>query len=542
MRAVRARRARRPAIRRSCPPAIDPLVAEEHGALARGRRLRLRAVRHRRRPAADAARSRASTPGRTRSGVIDAYRDGEASEIPDVQLALVGSMATDDPEGWEFFHAHLRATPTATPTSRSSTTSTTSARSRSTPSSRRPTSCIQKSIREGFGLTVTEALWKGRPTIGGDVGGIPLQIEDGETGYPGRLRRGVPPQRMHRDPRATPSSASASAARGKEHARDALPHAAPAARLAADLHRARAEAVRRSDGTAARAPLDHRLQPRARSVRARRTGELRRKRGGGGLVTALTGLVAHRDALWIASAMTEEDVARRREARRAARSSARLDGVDYRVLPGRERPRGLRPLLQRDRQPDAVVHPALPLGPLQRAGHPPRGGRRLGVRLQGRQRATSPRRSLEEIDGRRRAGGDAPRLPPLHAARARSASARPDAFLHHFVHIPWTPAGLLAGAARRASARRSSAGCSPTTSSASTPRAYCRNFLQCCRELMELEVDYERGAVRPRRAARSGSAPTRSRSTPRDARARSPQLRARSPSTSASCCAAAAST
>jgi len=42
---------------------------------------------------------------------------------------------------------------------------------------------IQKSTREGFGLTVSEALWKARPFIGGDVGGIPLQVEDGETGY-----------------------------------------------------------------------------------------------------------------------------------------------------------------------------------------------------------------------------------------------------------------------------------------------------------------------------------------------------------------------
>jgi trehalose synthase len=42
---------------------------------------------------------------------------------------------------------------------------------------------LQKSTREGFGLTVTEGLWKGRPVIGGDVGGIPLQIEDGVTGY-----------------------------------------------------------------------------------------------------------------------------------------------------------------------------------------------------------------------------------------------------------------------------------------------------------------------------------------------------------------------
>ena len=43
--------------------------------------------------------------------------------------------------------------------------------------------CIQKSIREGFGLTVSEALWKSRPTIGGRVGGIVAQITDGETGY-----------------------------------------------------------------------------------------------------------------------------------------------------------------------------------------------------------------------------------------------------------------------------------------------------------------------------------------------------------------------
>ena len=42
---------------------------------------------------------------------------------------------------------------------------------------------IQKSIKEGFGLTVTEALWKARPTVAGRVGGIVAQIEDGETGW-----------------------------------------------------------------------------------------------------------------------------------------------------------------------------------------------------------------------------------------------------------------------------------------------------------------------------------------------------------------------
>jgi trehalose synthase len=42
---------------------------------------------------------------------------------------------------------------------------------------------IQKSIREGFGLTVSEALWKTRPTVAGNVGGIVTQIQDGQTGW-----------------------------------------------------------------------------------------------------------------------------------------------------------------------------------------------------------------------------------------------------------------------------------------------------------------------------------------------------------------------
>src|SRR5215211_4325275 len=42
---------------------------------------------------------------------------------------------------------------------------------------------IQKSVREGFGLTVSEALWKARPTVAGAVGGIRVQIADGETGW-----------------------------------------------------------------------------------------------------------------------------------------------------------------------------------------------------------------------------------------------------------------------------------------------------------------------------------------------------------------------
>jgi len=48
---------------------------------------------------------------------------------------------------------------------------------------RRAAVVLQKSIREGFGLTVTEAMWKGAAVIGGNVGGIRRQITDGENGF-----------------------------------------------------------------------------------------------------------------------------------------------------------------------------------------------------------------------------------------------------------------------------------------------------------------------------------------------------------------------
>ena len=48
---------------------------------------------------------------------------------------------------------------------------------------RAATVVLQKSLKEGFGLTVSEAMWKGKPVIGGAVGGIPLQIIHGATGF-----------------------------------------------------------------------------------------------------------------------------------------------------------------------------------------------------------------------------------------------------------------------------------------------------------------------------------------------------------------------
>src|SRR4051812_20756414 len=114
-------------------------------------------------------------------GVIDAYRS-VTKEMPEVQLALVGSMATDDPEGWEFFNSTLEYAQGDPDIKILNNLNNVGAIEVNAFQSQADV-VIQKSTREGFGLTVSEALWKARPFIGGDVGGIPLQVQDGETGF-----------------------------------------------------------------------------------------------------------------------------------------------------------------------------------------------------------------------------------------------------------------------------------------------------------------------------------------------------------------------
>jgi trehalose synthase len=114
-------------------------------------------------------------------GVIDAYRI-VSEELPQVQLALVGSMATDDPEGWEFFNSTLeyaQGDPDIKILNNLNNVGSIEVNAFQSQSE----VLIQKSTREGFGLTVSEALWKARPFVGGDVGGIPLQVDDGKTGF-----------------------------------------------------------------------------------------------------------------------------------------------------------------------------------------------------------------------------------------------------------------------------------------------------------------------------------------------------------------------
>jgi trehalose synthase len=120
-------------------------------------------------------------PWKDPMGVIDAYRIVK-EEMPEVQLALVGSMATDDPEGWEFFNSTMAYADGDPDIHILNNLNSVGAIEVNAFQSQADV-VIQKSTREGFGLTVSEALWKGRPFIGGDVGGIPLQVQDGATGF-----------------------------------------------------------------------------------------------------------------------------------------------------------------------------------------------------------------------------------------------------------------------------------------------------------------------------------------------------------------------
>jgi trehalose synthase len=120
-------------------------------------------------------------PWKDPMGVIDAYRVVK-EELPEVQLALVGSMALDDPEGWEFFNSTMAYADGDPDIHILNNLNSVGAIEVNAFQSQADV-VIQKSTREGFGLTVSEALWKARPFIGGNVGGIPLQVDDGETGF-----------------------------------------------------------------------------------------------------------------------------------------------------------------------------------------------------------------------------------------------------------------------------------------------------------------------------------------------------------------------
>jgi trehalose synthase len=113
-------------------------------------------------------------------GVLAAYRLVR-EEIGELQLALVGSMALDDPEGWEVYR-EVTEHAAGDPQIHLYTNLTGVGNVEVNAFQRLSEVIVQKSIREGFGLVVSEALWKGTPVVAGRAGGIPLQMPDGVGG------------------------------------------------------------------------------------------------------------------------------------------------------------------------------------------------------------------------------------------------------------------------------------------------------------------------------------------------------------------------
>jgi trehalose 6-phosphate synthase len=216
------------------------------------------------------------------------------------------------------------------------------------------------------------------------------------------------------------------------------------------------------------------------------------QRGGGGLVTALTGLVHHRDAVWVASALSEEDVevSRRHD---GGVFEVVLDGTRYHVKLVESNPEAY------DRFYNVVANPMLwfiqhYLWDLSNAPDI----RRHEVEAYERGYCTVnedlARAVLEEVEEHDEA------VVMLHDYHLYVAPKfirreRPDLFLHHFVHIPWTQpdAWRVLPADMREDLFE---GVLANDIIAFHTRSYRRNFLLCCRELFDLEVEEEEGVVR----------------------------------------------
>ena len=115
-------------------------------------------------------------PWKDPEGVVRAFK--LARKEVEATLVLLGNFATDDPEGEKIFHSlcacrdeHILILTSGDDTALVNALQT------------RAAVVLQKSLREGFGLTIAEAMWKSRAVIGGNVGGIRYQIEDGVNGF-----------------------------------------------------------------------------------------------------------------------------------------------------------------------------------------------------------------------------------------------------------------------------------------------------------------------------------------------------------------------
>jgi trehalose synthase len=113
-------------------------------------------------------------------GVIQAYRSAK-DFVPSLQLVLAGGGAADDPEG-ETVVKDVRRAAEGDPDIHVLSSGHYSDRTINALQTGADI-VLQKSLREGFGLTVTEAMWKGKPVIGGNTGGIRMQLLNHRTGF-----------------------------------------------------------------------------------------------------------------------------------------------------------------------------------------------------------------------------------------------------------------------------------------------------------------------------------------------------------------------
>src|SRR4051795_11723137 len=221
------------------------------------------------------------------------------------------------------------------------------------------------------------------------------------------------------------------------------------------------------------------------------TGEITATRGGGGLVTALTGLVHHRDALWISSAMGDEDTQVTREHDGKA-FDLTLEDAEYRIRLVESDPDAY------DRFYNVVANPMLwiiqhylwDLSNAPDVREHEVEAYETGYIVVNDDLANAV---LEEIEGQEDA------VVMLHDYHLYTAprtirEARPDAFLTHFIHIPWSQPDSWRVLPRDLREDLYEGILSNDIIGFHTDH-YRRNFLLCCRELFDLDVDEANGIV-----------------------------------------------
>jgi trehalose 6-phosphate synthase len=215
-------------------------------------------------------------------------------------------------------------------------------------------------------------------------------------------------------------------------------------------------------------------------------------RGGGGLVTALTGLASHRDAVWIASAMTDGDKAKADESGGEPFAVDGADDSEYQVRLVASEPRAY------DRFYNIVSNPMLwfiqhYLWDLSNA--PDIRQNEVDAFDHGYKVVNEDlaRAVVEQIEGQ-----DEPVVMVhdyhLYTLPAVVRAARPDVFLHHFIHIPWTQPDAWRVLPTRIR-NEIYEGVLANDIVGFHTRSYRWNFLQCCRDLMGLDVDFDEGIV-----------------------------------------------